>query len=238
VLPVCDPYHYECGPAECMTSTTGDDQTVQSCPGSGGSSGPGTGPGGSIPPGGGGGGASPPDTCQTGDEVLDSPVVREMLRNLWQTSNPAAPQPQRLEQAGWIVQNADGSFGTTPFTGITQQGPCGINGNFYAPPNAVAWVHTHPFQRGEEQVACGPYKRFDPGSGSWVDVTGPDGRPDYPEYNNHPSTLDREVLGKINHIREREGRVLLSGLVLDNDRTTVYTEDPVDNPQPFPRCGY
>lgn len=238
VIPGCDPYHYECGPAECMTSTSGEEQTVQACPGTGGSSGPGTGPGGSIPPGGGGGGETPPDTCQTGDEVLDSPAVRQMLHNLWQTSNPTAAQPQRLEQAGWIVQNADGSFGTIPFTGITQQGPCGINGNFYSPPNAVAWVHTHPFQRGEEQVACGPYQEPDPVTGGWRAVLGPDGQLSYPVYENRPSASDRAVMETINHIRHREGLLPLSGLIIDHDRTTVFTEEATEKPRPFRRCGY
>lgn len=230
----CDPYHYDCGPGDCIMSPTGGDETVQNCPIGGGAP---VGPG-APPPTGGGGGASPPDTCQTGDPVLDSPAVRQMLSDLWQRSNPTAPQPQRLEQAGWIVQNPDGSFGTMPFTGITAQGPCEINGNLYAPPNAVAWVHTHPFERREVQVVCGPVQEPDPATGGPRNVIGPDGQVVYPVYYNRPSNRDRVVLETINIIRAGENRALLAGLIIDSDRITVYTEDQANKHQPFPRCGY
>lgn len=234
--PTCDPYHYDCGPEDCMTSAGGYEETVQGCPGAGGTP---VGPGSPAPPPGGEGGATtPPDTCQTGDAVLDSPAVRQMLSDLWQRSNPAAPQPQRLEQAGWIVRNPDGTFGTMPLTGITAQGPCEINGNFNPPPDAVAWVHTHPFSRGEEQVVCPPVHRLDTSTGQWVIVYGSDGRPDYQEYGNRPSDPDYDLLWRINHVRQNQHRVLLTGLIIDHDRTTAYTEDSSAKPAPFPRCGY
>jgi hypothetical protein len=231
----CDPYHYDCGPGDCIMSPSSGGETVQNCPIGGGTP---VGPGSPPPPSGGGGGTSLPDTCQTGDPVLDSPAVRQMLNDLWRRSNPSAPQSQRLEQGGWIVQNPDGTFGTMPLTGITAQGPCEINGNFNPPPNAVAWVHTHPFQRGEEQAVCPPYHRLDPRTGQWVPVIGPDGRPVYQIYGNRPSDPDYDVLWRINHVRQGQNRVLLAGLIIDHDRTTVYTEDASAKPTPFPRCGY
>lgn len=169
--------------------------------------------------------------------MLDDPAVRQVLWNLWQQSNADAPQTQRLEQAAWIVLNADGSLGMAPFTDLTEQGPCAVNGNMLAPANAVAWVHTHPFRRGEELVVCGAYKRLDP-AGNWIDVIGPDGRPDYPEYDNRPSADDRAVLEAINDFRKQHNLDLLSGVIIDHDRTTAFTEDAAEQPRPFPRCGY
>jgi hypothetical protein len=189
-------------------------------------------------PGGGDGDDTPAaDTCQTGDAVLDDPMVKAGLADLWQRSNPDAPQSQRVEQSAWIVQNSDGSYGVRPMTNISQQGPCSVNGSLLAPANAVAWVHTHPFRRGEEQISCGAFQRWDSARGSWVDVLGPDGRPDYPEYQNQPSADDRALLSSINRGR-KTGQPVIAGVVLDKDQTTAFTEKVTAPQTAFPRCGY
>lgn len=113
----CDPYMEldwcRGGGGDCMMSTGGGDQAIQSCPGGGGA-GLGTGPGGGT-----GGGTRPPppppdddepaaDTCHTGDPVVDDPDVSTGLQDLWLRSNPDANLAQRKETAGWIVQTAAG----------------------------------------------------------------------------------------------------------------------------------
>jgi len=236
----CDPWMNLdwCEPDDgggCMTSqppegTPEEFQGVQGC----------------LPPGGGGGGGTTPtdtvptDTCKTGDPVLDSPAVKQGLNDLWARSNPTAPQAQRLEQAGWIVQRSDGSFYMAPFT-ISAQGPCSVNGNLNAPPGAVAFVHTHPFTQGEVQTICGAIKQPDPfAPGGFRDVIGSDGRPVHPVYDNKPSIPDRNLMNDVNRTRARfqPGSAQLSGVIIDANQTTVYTENTADGNTPFPRCGY
>jgi hypothetical protein len=180
----------------------------------------------------------PSDTCQTGDPALDSPGVQKGLKDLWTRSNPDAPQSQRLEQGGWIVQESDGSYRMAPFSSSVQ-GPCSINGNMNAPPGAVAWVHTHPFTRGEVQTICGAIKTPDPSApGGFRDAVGPNGQPIYPVYDNKPSFPDRELMSDINNLHAQLGHSLLSGVIIDADQTTIYTENPGDNPVILTRCGY
>lgn len=200
----------------------------------------GTGGGG---PGGDGGdddGEEPPpaDTCRTGDPALDSPAVKQGLKDLWARSNPTLAQAQRLEQAAWILQNPDGTFRMATFS-VTVQGPCGVNGNLNAPPGAVAWVHTHPFTRNEVQTICGALKQPDPTApGGYRDVLGPNGQPVYPVYRNLPSIPDRELLQDMNDAMTLVGRDQLSGVIIDANQTTVYSENPGDGTTSFPRCVY
>ena len=125
-----------------------------------------------------------------------------------------------------------------PFV-VTAQGPCSINGNMNAPPGAVAWVHTHPFRTGEVQTICGAMKLADPSTpGGFRDVIGADGRPVYPVYDNKPSFPDRELMSDVNSTRAQLGQPLLSGLIIDHNQTTFYTEVPGDVTTVLPRCGY
>jgi hypothetical protein len=137
------------GTGTCITSTPGtgaSEDGVHGCPGDDG----------------GGSNSTPPppeqpraDSCLTGDDALDAPAVKQGLKDLWTRSNPDAPVAQRLEQAGWIVRGWDGSYSMVRFN-ASFQGPCEINGNFNAPPGAVAFVHTHPYRRGDVQTSCPP----------------------------------------------------------------------------------
>lgn len=215
------------GDDPCVTSGGGgeghgESVSVQGCTGSG-------------PGGPGAGSTNPSDTCTTGDPAFDSPAIQQGLADIWNRSNPDAPQAQRLEQAAWIVRSTNGAYRMEPFQ-IYSQGPCGINGNLAAPANAVAWVHTHPFRQGEVQVSCGALKEPDPGGGL-RDVLGPDGRPLYPTYDNRPSNRDRATMQTINETRAST-LPQLSGVIIDYDKTTVYTENPSDGTTSLPRCGY
>lgn len=124
------------GTGTCITSNLGGATEfvgVQSCPG-----GDGGGNGGTSPP------PPPPlsaDSCLTGVDELDSPAVQQGLKDLWTRSNPDAPQAQRREQGGWIVEGSNGTYSVVRLV-TTLSEPCRINGNFNAPRGAVAFVHT------------------------------------------------------------------------------------------------
>jgi hypothetical protein len=224
------------GAGDCITSNPGtydseqDAAGVQTCGGGGG---------------GGGGTTEPPpppppaaDTCLVGDEALDNPAVKQGLQDLWTRSNPDAPQAQRLEQAGWVVRRSDGSYYMAPFI-VTQQDPCSINGNLKPPLGAVAFVHTHPFRAGEVMTICGAMKYPDPSApGGFRDIVGPDGQRVYEVYDNKPSVPDRQLMNTINHFQSQYGIAPLSGLIIDHDRTTIFTESQGDGTTVLPRCGY
>lgn len=209
---------------ECITSTPGTvdpELGVQSC-------------------GGGGGGTAPPpdppaDTCLTGDEALDAPAVKQGLKDLWTRSNPDAPQAQRLEQAGWIVRSWDGSYSMVPFS-VSVQGPCNINGNLAAPLGAVAWVHTHPYGRGEVQTSCPPLQEPDPSAPGGFRAVIRNGQPVYGIYRNNPSDPDRQLLDQVNTLRAGLGQDQLAGVIIDANRMTIYSEDYGEKPVPLPRC--
>lgn len=223
------------GTGTCITSSLGtDDPTefvgVQSCPG-----GDGGGSGESPPP------PPPPspDSCLTGVDAFDTPAVRQGMKDLWTRSNPDAPQAQRREQGGWIVRAPNGTYSMVRLVNSVSE-PCRLNGNFNAPQGAVAFVHTHPFRRGEVQTSCDPVRVEDPSApGVFLDFIGPDGQRVYQVYDNQPSLPDRDLMSLINSVRgELTNQPLLAGVIMDRDRITVYTHDPAMEPEPFPRCGY
>lgn len=237
----CDPYtslNWCDGGGDCMTTqpSHGDDPELMTP--NAGSTGCAGGGGGPVPP------PPPPtteplpsDTCRTGEPALDAPAVKAGLKDLWDRSNPNAPQAQRLEQGAWIVQNADGSYGMAPFA-TSLQGPCNINGNYNPPPNAIAWVHTHPFTAGETMTICGAYKTRDPATGAWRDIIGPDGRPVYPVYNNRPSIDDHGTMADMNETLAMNGRDILMGVVIDHQQTSIYNESTAAGYTIRSRCGY
>lgn len=238
-IPECDPYHYTCGPEDCMESAWSGDETIQSClPGGGGAPGPGA-PS-PPPPGGGGGGELPPenpDSCDTDDPVLDDPAVQAGLADLWARSGIDQPQAQRLEHSAWIVRNPDGSHSVVRITSYNVQEPCRINpGDVNAPPGTVAWVHTHPFAARELLLICGPLQR-EVAPGQYVPVVGRDGHPVYLRYSNQPSQPDRDFMYAVNSMRKMRGQSYLQAYVIDNEQITRYGANG-DKDQPFGRCGY
>jgi hypothetical protein len=123
----------------------------------------------------------------------------------------------------------------------SEQGPCKINGNFHSPPNAVAFVHTHPFRRGEVMTGCGPAQIRDPSApGGSRDMVGADGKPVYDVYRNRASGPDRLLLDTVNTLRRDLNDQLdqLAGVIIDANQMAVYTEDAGAKPVPLPRCGY
>jgi hypothetical protein len=219
-----------------MESVATGHETIQSCPGGGGTV-PG-GPGSPPPPGGGGGGTlEPSDSCNTDDPALDDPQVQAGLADLWARSGIDQPQQQRREQAAWIVRNPDGSYGLVPITAYAYQEPCRVNpADMNGPPNAVGWVHTHPFIRGEVMQICGPVK-VEVSPGQWVNWVGPNGQHAYHSYRNEPSQPDRDFMYAVNSARKVLGRSYLQAYVVDSERITRYGANS-DKDQPYGRCGY
>lgn len=243
----CDPYHYDCGEDDCIASTgPGDPEeaTVQGCgPGSGGGdpTDPGEGGGGG---GGGGGGTNPPepqcpdwdpncsyeelepDTCVTNDPVINDPVVEAAFAQLWANSNPNAPQPERLEQAAWIVQTSYG-LDIIPWTNA-DFGPCTISphvGTFSIPTNAIAWIHTHPFTEGEVQTSCEP-----------IGYDG-NGQPIHGTYDKFPNQEDIELAGLINESLGRN----IDAYTIDQANVVRFlatSTTTVASYSPYGRCGY
>lgn len=241
----CDPYHYDCGEDDCiMSSGPGDPEeaTVQGCPGGG------EGGGGSIGDpghggGGGGGGSSPPqcpdfdpdcgydeepqpDTCVTNDPVLNDPVTEAAFAQLWANSNVSAPQPERREQAAWIVQTQFG-LQVIPWTDA-DFGPCTISphvGTFSIPTNAIAWVHTHPFTEGELQTSCEPigYDAY--------------GQPIHGTYSKFPNESDIELAAAINESlgRNIDAYTIDQGNIV---RFMATSSTTVSAYSPYGRCGY
>lgn len=180
----------------------------------------------------------PADTaCNTADNaLLNDAAVQAGFESLWNQSGINLAQSQRLESAAWIVQNPDGSRQLVPFS-YNQRTACAVNGNFFAPPGTVAFVHTHPFLAGERMTACGPMT-YEANGQSYV-VVGRDGQPLYHTYNNQPSPRDRDLLQNvINRVRKARGDQLLEGYVIDNEGITRYVGMNGDKDRTYGRCGY
>lgn len=100
--------------------------------------------------------------------------------------------------------------------------------------------YTHPFREGEVQTSCPPVQTEDPDApGVFRDVIGPDGGRVYQVCDNQPSPPDRDLLSLVNSMRgELTNQPLLAGVILDHNRTTIFTHDPAVQPVPLRRCGY
>lgn len=97
----------------------------------------------------------PPDPCRTPDTILNSIPVQNGLAELWNASNPSGVLFSRVEQGGWIVQMADGSYRLERWAGLNARF-CAMDGfvNLPSEGSAVAWVHTHPYAIGEDILNC------------------------------------------------------------------------------------
>jgi len=101
-----------------------------------------------------------PDPCETGNDKIDD--IEDGLFDLWQDSNPQASDiTQRKEQGGWIVNTGNG-FELQPFGTNFPVAACSITFpttnivNLDIPANTVGWVHSHPYEGGEDIGAvCG-----------------------------------------------------------------------------------
>lgn len=151
--------------------------------------------------GGGGGGETPPDpqdtpsdtTCKTSDPVVNSEAVQTAFEELWKNSNyevngVVQPQSERRERGGFIISTATG-YTFQPFPSEWASDACTIDvpPGYLPPAGAIAWVHTHPYSRGEVAYACGEalpgtgVPETYNGSSSWPDndISGAWGLPGY-----------------------------------------------------------
>lgn len=129
--------------------------------------------------------------CQTGDPILDSPAVQQVLRQLWKHSNPDdGITNNRREQAAVIYRNpTTGEYSAMEWPNPTYNTPCrsgpGNPAVSPAPPMEwiVAQVHTHPFHAFDGL----PYNctgKLDPGQWAFYD----------PVTNGGPSKADWEQI--------------------------------------------
>ena len=176
-----------------------------------------------VQPLGGGGSPTPPepdpelepDPCVTADSVLNSPGVQTGFAAMWSVTQADGPQADRREVPGWIVRNADGTYGFQRVfsAGITSD-PCQVTATtVQVPTNVVAWVHTHPYARGERMTECGNIR-----------------------YIRGASATDVATVRGLSQLQGRE----ITGYILDKDGIMKYTKDTRANRHEgfIRRCGY
>lgn len=162
--------------------------------------------------------------CNTGAPVFDNIKVQQGMSKLWDESNyEATAIGDRREHFGWIVQNADGSYDLWD-AGVAGT-VCGYDGDVPYPPQGpdaiVAFVHTHPYDNGENVPTC---------TASSHQVTG------VGEYHSQASDYDRDTSIQLGKALGRTGP--LSGVILDADNITVFTGNDTSKDGGTPRCGY
>jgi hypothetical protein len=164
----------------------------------------------------------PADTCNTGDHVFESEAIHNALKDIWQQSKPTASMKDRREQGGWILSDGAGGLRFDPFPASWTRGPCSIDipPGTVPPMNAVGWVHTHPFSRGEVLTEC-----------EWQET--PFGK--FPQsYNGLTSDSDDRLQSGW-----RAAGYNITGYMIDADKMTRFTgEGTPETETKFDRCGY
>ena len=86
------------------------------------------------------------------------PTVRRAMATAWNRSNPNArevpigqPGSTKAEHGGWVVRNANGTYGVVPWPPGTRDSSAPTS----QPKNAVGWYHTHP-NMASERYGSGP----------------------------------------------------------------------------------
>lgn len=158
--------------------------------------------------------------CNIGDPLIDDNVgIQGIFEGLWELSRTHLPIANRLEQGGFITFNQNsGEYGFTFISDANAtKTACGISGNIQAPPNTVAYVHTHPFFEGENTMSvCG--------SGG---VT------------SHSSTHSQNDYLTLYDFASQIGNPLIVGYVLDGNNIDKFnTTQPPGYGIVKTRCGY
>ena len=189
----------------------------------------------------------PPAYCSQAGSCYDANIANDeheailkviedqgALNQLWTDSNFDAPQEQRLEQGGWIVQDpTTGTVSFQPFPDNWASAPCEIipitpPGGPTIPDNAVGIIHTHPFETGEQMEACFSEPVATIGDQEL-----------YPTYDNEPSPEDIKTISGL-----KNAGYDVTGYVIDKDNIVVYDETTDLGPQSsnppvqYDRCGY
>lgn len=135
---------------------------------------------------------------------------------MWGASQADGQQVNRREVPGWIVKNSDGTYSfqrVSPDAGITSD-PCQVTVTTVpVPPNAHAWVHTHPYSRGETMTECLGTQYIRGAS--------------------------EEDVSTVRQLSETQGREII-GYIIDKDGIMKYTRDTRANRHDgfVRRCGY
>ncbi len=115
--------------------------------------------------------------CPTGDSILDSEAMRNLLKMAWDSSNAFDPvKLNRRERGGFVIRNASGNL-TFRTSFAPSDGPCKSANALppgVSPGSVVAEAHSHPFSgdtlgtgRGEETTGicstavAGTHKYYD-----------------------------------------------------------------------------
>jgi hypothetical protein len=161
----------------------------------------------------------PADTCFTGDPIIENSTIKEGFTQLWMESNPGAAMEDRRERGAWIVSDGVGGYWLAPFT-VQSSNACEMIIDITnQPSNAVAFVHTHPYESGVAMRVCEGEMIF--------------GQMVYETYTNQPSDYD----GLASSVLK------IPGYILDYDKITKFqgnsdsswAYDVVSQQQ---RCGY
>ncbi len=91
--------------------------------------------------------AAVPD-CLTGDSLLDTPVMRELLRLLWDHSNPDGPPSERRERGGFLFDSS-GVLLYRADLDNPHDTPCRSGAIVPLGGRPVAGAFTHPFWPGD-----------------------------------------------------------------------------------------
>jgi hypothetical protein len=162
---------------------------------------------------------NPEPPCETGNPHLDSAKVEEGMKNLWGKSNSNDNLFARKEQAGWIVRTATGYRIHDWNFNAEYRGNCGDSfdvSTTYPPEGMgaiVGFVHTHPYDVGENILDC---------NGNIV------------TYDGTPSDADRTSSYDLGRILGRSGP--LKGYILD--KNGIRTFEGANTLDSISRCGY
>lgn len=162
----------------------------------------------------------PEEPCDTGDEILDNEGIQDKMENLWTNSQADGPMNSRLENGGWIINDGQGGISFQEIGPDWSKTPCGLDPpqNILAniPENAIGFIHTHPFYKGEDRRnVCGDGVRKKYKSGYSIDD-----------------------LDFVATVASRLGDFGFAGYVMDGNRITRFNSLGSFQLKQYKRCSY